>query len=40
MDPEQIFVGLTLALLLVTGIDLGIAFLTRGERETTERYDV
>lgn len=35
MTPEAVYVGLAATLFVVAGFDLGIAFLMRGEREST-----
>lgn len=39
IDPDKIRISVALVLLLVAGIDFGIAFLMRGEREASSGID-
>jgi hypothetical protein len=39
IEPESLFAAFVGVLALAAGIDLGLAFLMRGEREATTEHD-
>jgi hypothetical protein len=39
IDPAEVVTGLALTVLLVTGIEIGLAFLMRGQKETATDDD-